>query len=97
MVGRTGKFCVAPRMFIEVTEYQDDEMVKTCVGELLFKEGFESFSLVWREAWVGDTVDGYNTQRGVVWTEKCDGGKASVWVTKGVVMRNASVPQKSDA
>jgi hypothetical protein len=85
MVGRTGKFCVAPRMFIEVTEYQDDEMVKTCVGELLFKKGFESFGFVWREAWAGDPV-------GAVWAEKSDGGKASVWVTKGVVVGNASVP-----
>ena len=62
VVGRTGKFPVTPRVFIEVAEYKDDEVVEACVGELLIEEGFESFGLFRREAWVGDTVDGYDTQ-----------------------------------
>ena len=92
MVRRTGKFCVATGMFVEVTEYQDNEMVETCIDELLFKKGFESFGFVRREAWAGNTVDDYDAQEGEVWAEESDGGKASVWVTEGVVVGNTSVP-----
>ena len=49
MVRRTGKFCVTPGVFIEVTEYQDNVMVETCVGVLTFKKGFESFGFVLTE------------------------------------------------
>ena len=34
---------------------------------------------------------------GAVRAKKSDGGKASVWVTKGVFVGDASVPKKSDA
>ena len=45
VVGRTGKFHVAPRVFIEVAEYKDDEVVEACIGDLLIEERFESFGL----------------------------------------------------
>ena len=41
VVGRAGKLPVAPRMFVEVTEYKDGEVVETCVGNLLVEERFE--------------------------------------------------------
>ena len=72
-------------------------MVKTGVGELIFEEGFESFGFVRCEAWAGDAVDGYDSKGGAVWAKESDGGKASVWVTKGVIVGNASIPEKGDA
>ena len=83
VVGRTGKLPVAPRMFIEVTEYKDGEVVETCIGNLLVEERFERFGLFRREAWVRDTVDGDDTQCGAVRAKKSDGGKASVGSRKG--------------
>ena len=93
VVGRAGKLPVAPRMFVEVTEYKDGEVVETCVGNLLVEERFERFSLFRREAWVRDTVDGNDTQCGAVRAKKSDGGKASVRVAKGVCVGDASVPE----
>ena len=60
VVGRTGKFPVAPRVFIEVAEYKDNEVVEACIGDLLIEERFESFGLFRRECWVGHAVDGYD-------------------------------------
>jgi hypothetical protein len=97
VVGRTGKLPVAPRVFIEVAEYKDNEVVEACIGDLLIEERFESFGLFRRRCCVRDTVDGYDTQCGAVRAKKSDGGKASIWVTIGMFMRDASVPQKSDA
>jgi hypothetical protein len=66
VVGRTGEFPVAPRVFVEVAEYEDNEVVEACIGNLLIEERFESFGLFGRECWVGDAVDGYDTQCGAV-------------------------------
>ena len=67
-------------------------MVETCVGELILKKGFESFGFVRREAWAGNAVDGYDAKGGAMWAEESDGSKATFWVTKGVVVGNASIP-----
>ena len=52
VVGRTRKFPVAPRVFIEVAKYKDNKVVEACIRDLLIKERFESFGLFRCEAWV---------------------------------------------
>ena len=73
VVGWTGKFPVAPRVFIEVAKDKDNKVVEACIRDLLIKERFESFGLCRCEAWVRDTVDGYDTQCGSVRAKKSDG------------------------